>query len=176
MNSFMSLAAPLRKAGPGEVPCAGVMRNGIRCTFAPEEGDIYCRRCRTVKPRTRYEYHLATSAPQVPHSAVFDLTEESRLLKRLIAARAAQVKDDNSLILAAGPISDMVLKLQKLVIAAADLEEKKGELISREAAMRLIGNIMSIVADEVQDVEILERINDRILDTLANPGETHEPQ
>lgn len=171
---MFALAEPRRLAEVGEEPCLQVLRDGRRCPYAPASGDIYCRAHTREGPQKRFEYALALSAPRVAGKDVFDLTAEVRLLKQLIQARLALVKDDNSLILAAGPVGELVAKVQKLVTAAVHLEEKKGELLSRERAMALIGHIMNIVADVVKDADIIEQINEKILEYLAEEETQHE--
>ena len=100
--------------------------------------------------------------PKIPRSALFDLTAEVELLKRLIAARTEMLKDQDSIIIYSGHIADLITRLQKLMDGAIKLEQAKGNLISREVAMSLIGNIMNAVADVVKDIEQLDAIHERI--------------
>lgn len=157
----------MRPASLDDVRCSASLKTGKQCHYAAEDGEIFCRKHREMTPHERFEYATAMSMPTVPRAQALSLIEEIRLLKQLIAARVARITDENSLILTAGPVADMIAKLHKLVESAIRLETAKGELISREAAKSLISRIMNIVADVVEDVDLIDKINDRIQDVLA---------
>ena len=167
------LAAPMRPASLDDVRCSALLKTGKQCHYAAEDGEIFCRKHREMSPHKRFEYATALSMPTVPRAQALNLIEEIRLLKQLIAARVSRITDENSLILTAGPVADMIAKLHKLVESAVRLETAKGELISRDAAKALIASIMNIVADVVDDVDVIDTINDRIQDVLAG-GAQHE--
>jgi hypothetical protein len=163
---MFALIEPMRPAAIGDIQCSAALRTGKQCHYAAEDGELYCRKHRELSPHKRFEYATAMHMPTIPRSEIFSLTEEVRLLKQLIAARVGRITDENSLILTAGPVADMLTKLQKLVDAAVKLETAKGELISREAAMALIASIMTVVADVVVDVDLIDQIHDRMQELL----------
>lgn len=164
---MFALIDPLRPASHEDVQCTAVMRNGKRCHFAAEDGQLYCRRHRELAPVKRFEYATAVQMPRIPRGQLFDLTAEVQVLKQLIAARLELIKDADGLIVYSGHIADLMTRLQKLIDGAVKLEQARGELLPKSAAMALIGSIMGIIADEVRDTDILDRIRDRIAEQLA---------
>lgn len=154
-----ALTTPLRRAATEDNQCQAVLRNGKKCPFQAEDESDFCSRHRQ---NAQHRYAIAAELPQIPAGALLDLTAEVDLLKRLIGARAALLKDSDSIILYSGHIADLITRAQKLVDGAVKLEQAKGNLLPRATAMALIGNIINIVADVVQDVDVLDEIHERI--------------
>ena len=166
------LTTPLRRASADDLQCQAVQTDGKPCPFAAEEDSNYCRR---HQHKQRHSYAVTAVIPKVPRSALFDLTAEVELLKRLIAARAELLKDADSVVIYSGHIADLITRLQKLMDGAIKLEQAKGNLLSRSAAMALIGNIMNAVADVVTDIEQLDKIHQRI-EALLTAQEQNQKQ
>lgn len=162
-----ALIEPLKPATHDDVQCTAVMRNGKQCHFAAEEGRLYCRRHRELAPIKRFEYATAIQMPHIPRGQLFDLTAEVQVLKQLIAARLELIKDSDGVIVYSGHIADLMTRLQKLIDGALKLEQARGELLPKSAALALIGSIMGIIADEVNDTDVLDRIRDRIAEQLV---------
>lgn len=161
-----ALIEPLRPASLDDVQCVAILRSGKQCKFAAEEGATHCRRHRPLKGQARVNYATAMAMPSIPPSQLFDLRAEVDLLKRLIGARAGLIRDENTLVLYSGQLADMISRAQKLIDGAVRLETERGELLPKAKALELIGNVMSVVADVVKDVALIDEIHDRILDLL----------
>ena len=161
-----ALIEPLRPATHDDVQCNATLRSGKQCKFAAEEGTMYCRRHRPLKGQARVNYATALTMPSIPANQLFDLRAEVDLLKRLIGARAGLIRDENTLVLYSGQLADMITRAQKLIDGAVKLETERGELLPKTKAMELIGTIMSIVADVVKDVTLIDEIHDKILELL----------
>lgn len=157
----------MRPATADDIQCLAVTNTGKQCPFCAEEDSDYCRRHLHLSSKKRFEYAAATPLPRIPKSALFDLTPEVQLLKQLIAARTEMLTDPDSLIIYSGHISDLISKLQKLMDGAIKLEVAKGNLLSRTAAMALIGKIMNAVADVVTDIDQLDQIHEKINELIV---------
>jgi len=157
----------MRPASLDDIQCEAVLANGKRCHFAVEDDQQYCRKHR----RTNFEYAIGTTTPNIPRGQLFDLTAETTLLKRILAARAQMLTDSDSLIVYSGHIADLISKVQKLTEGALKLEHDKRNLIPRAEALKLIGTLMQIVADEVQDIAILDKIYQRLEDLIESIDE-----
>lgn len=161
-----ALIEPLRPATLDDVQCTAILRSGKQCHFAAVEGTTYCRRHAPLKGQARVNYATALAMPSIPVSQLFDLRAEIDLLKRLIGARAGLIRDENTLVLYSGQLADMITRAQKLIDGAVKLEVERGELLPKNKALELIGSIMTIVADVVKDVGLIDEIHDRILELL----------
>ncbi len=162
------LASPMRPAAYDEVCCKAALPNGSQCHFVAEDGSEYCRKHRHLTQRTRFRYKTSTPLPRIPPSQLFDLTAEVELLKGLIAQRAQMLVDPDSVLLYSGHIAQLIAQMQKLMDGAIKLEQAKQNLLSRDAAMRLIGDIIDVVAAVVDDIDKIDQIHERIEQLLTN--------
>lgn len=72
------------------------------------------------------------------------------------------VEDDLDLLLKSQNISDMILKIEKLVKSCHGIEKSSGELLSKTAVISIAGEIMDILTSEIQDKILVEKIAERI--------------
>jgi hypothetical protein len=163
---MFALIQPLRPASHDDVQCEATLRNGKQCHFAAEEGTLHCRRHRPINGQRRLDYITAMEMPSVPPNQLFDLKAEIDLVKRLIAARARLIRDENTLVLYSGALADLVTRTQKLIDGAVKLEVDKGELLPKAKAMELISTVMSVIADVVKDTTIIDEIHERLTELL----------
>ena len=84
------------------------------------------------------------------------------------------ITDPDSLIVYSGHIADLISKVHKLTEGALKLEQDKHNLIPRTEALQLVGTLMQIVADEVKEIEVLDRIYQRLEILIESlDGEKH---
>jgi hypothetical protein len=166
-NVTYEMITPMRPASHDDVQCEAVLPNGKRCHFAAEDNFQHCRKHRHLN-KSSYEYAIGITTPNIPRGQLFDLTAETTLLKRILAARAQMINDPDSLIIYSGHIADLISKVQKLTEGALKLEQDKHNLIPRTEALQLVGTLMQIVADEVQDINILDKIYQRLDDLIGS--------
>ncbi len=165
------MITPLRPATHDDAVCEAVLPNGKQCHFAAEDGKRHCRKHRHLE-KSNFDYAVGAELPNIPDSQLYDLTAETRLLKRLVAGRAALLTDSDSLIIYSGHVADLVSRVHKLTEGSLKLEKEKGDLISRTEALALVGTLMQIVADEVDDTNILDNIYHRLEELIGQTDNT----
>lgn len=119
------------------------------------------------------------------HDKLKTLNEEVALLRMLVEEKVNRCEDVNELLIVAGPITDMVMKVQKLVESCDRLETKSGNLLSKQQIQGIATQLMQAVASKInefadvkgledEDVSsLLEAIADTFLSILK--GEDHVP-
>lgn len=100
-------------------------------------------------------------------TAVHSLREEVVILRILLEERMAKCKDTHELMMHSGPLSDLAVKLEKLVTSSQRLESRLGDLLDRSTVLQFAQMIVEIIGNEIEDEESLERISDQILEALG---------
>jgi hypothetical protein len=117
-------------------------------------------------------YHLAEVdsrtrlAELSSHERIKSLREEIALVRILIERRFNLIRTDADLMTSCGTINSMMLTLEKLIKSCHALEQSLGELLSKQAVVRLGQSICEIVIEELQEIEGHEEIIDRIVGRL----------
>ena len=62
-----------------------------------------------------------------------------------------------------GPLSDLLMKVEKVVTSCNRLDMRLGNLLDKGRVLHFAQTIVQIISDEVEDDEILEKISTRIL-------------
>lgn len=101
---------------------------------------------------------------------VKELRDVIALQHILIERRYNVIKDDNDLLQACGPLSQMIVSMEKLISSAHKIEQNLGELLSRNAVLALARAMCQIVVEELEGIEnyefIVDRITQRLIDTI----------
>lgn len=102
------------------------------------------------------------------HPNIKSLREEVGILRILLEERFAHCKSSTDLMLQAGPISDLVLKIEKVVASCHRLESAMGEHLEKGQLMIFAGEIVNIIAEVIgDDQEKLDLISTRILGLIG---------
>lgn len=96
-----------------------------------------------------------------------NLRDEIAILRLLMEERLNQCKDNMDLIYQSGPISDLVLKIERVVTSCNKLELSTGGLLDKQAIMQFGSEIISVLSNEIKDEVLLARISERLYDTIA---------
>lgn len=100
------------------------------------------------------------------------LRDEIGILRLLMEQRLEKCKDAQDLILQSAPISDLVMKIDKVVTSCHKLEGSMGQLLDKQAILQFAQQVIGIVGDEVQDEDQLARIANKIVEALGEPEST----
>jgi len=98
------------------------------------------------------------------HEQIKSLREEIGLVRMLIEKQVNAAKSDIELLGSCGTINGLLVTLEKLVKRCHELEQSFGELLSRQAALRLGQSLCEIVIEELQGIEGHEEVIDRIVE------------
>jgi hypothetical protein len=103
------------------------------------------------------------------------LREEIGILRVLMEERLVRIEDPSDLILQSGPISDLVMKIDKVVNSCHKLEGSMGQLLDKSKVIQLANEFIEIISSELPDnPETVEKIADRVLLSIANSGNEDE--
>ncbi len=96
------------------------------------------------------------------------LRDEIAILRVVLETRLNGLESDTDLMLYSGPISDIILKIEKLVTSCHKLEGSMGMHLDKSAIIQFAGSVVQIISDEITDPDIVKRISDRLLEAMNN--------
>ena len=96
---------------------------------------------------------------------ILSLKEEIGILRLLMEEKINCCQDEHDLILMAGPLSDLAMKVEKVVTSCNRLDSKLDNLLSKEKILQFAQTVVAIIGKYV-DEEIIEKISDDIMEAL----------
>jgi hypothetical protein len=108
-------------------------------------------------------------------SSVKSLREEIGILRVVLEEMLNQCTDTTELLLYSHRISDLVMKVEKLVTSCDKLENRLGLLLSKDAVLQLATTYVQIINNHVTDPEVIESISTEMLEVtekIENPVES----
>ena len=94
------------------------------------------------------------------------LTEEIAILRQLIQEQLLSCDDEVDLILKSGPISDLITKVNTLVVNCNNIDKTLGNLIDREKVVAFAQTILTIIIPYIPEDQA-EELNTKIQKALA---------
>lgn len=152
--------------------CQAVTANG-QCPSISTNGTPYCLAHGGIKNKSKglRNYALtkwrAKVERQVDSPHIKSLRDEVGILRTLLEERLETVKDSHDLILQTGPISDLIIRIEKLVVSCNKLEGALGETLDKAAVLNFAGIVISILQEELTDSSQLNIIADRIMGSFS---------
>lgn len=95
------------------------------------------------------------------------LRDEVAILRILMEERLNKCQDNTDLILQSGPISDLVMKIDKVVSSCHKLEGSMGQLLDKSAILLFASQVIDIIGQVVTDKEQVEEIGARIMKAVG---------
>jgi uncharacterized Zn finger protein (UPF0148 family) len=149
-----------------------------QCPFQASQGSNYCPRhggnkaIQAAEKEAVRTYRLHTWENRKNELAddgkIKSLREEIGITRILIEELVNQCTTSTDLILNSVKISDLVMKLEKLVVSCNTLEMKMGMLLDRATIIQIGSMIVEIVARYVQVPEEREEAAQAILEVVSN--------
>ncbi len=97
---------------------------------------------------------------------LLSLATEVAALKELMKIKMNLMVDPSSQEIHSHGLVQLCIASEKLVTSCTRLQEKLGNMMSSQQALEFASEIMTIVSEEVADGEILERIQQRCIQSL----------
>jgi len=97
---------------------------------------------------------------------ITSLKDEVAILRILIEEKINSCADNFELMMASGPLSDLIMKVEKVVVSCNRLESRLGNLLDRTKISQFANIIVQIIGDNISDESTLETISDEILQAL----------
>jgi hypothetical protein len=153
---------------------------GGQCPYKAQPGSQFCHRHsgseqshqRREKVRMyRLNQYQARVNEISDNDQIKSLREEIGILRMTLETVINSCKSEAELIIYSGRISDMVVKIEKLVNTCQRLEISTGEMMDKTKALTLAGTIVSIIGKYVTNAEAIDNISNEILMTILGPQE-----
>lgn len=171
--------------------CQSTVKEG-QCPYLALEGTKACARHGGLKTQRQNEkkaaimYNLQIWRKRMdelqdsPKSK--SLSEEVAILRMTLEATAARCKDAEDLFMMSSTISDLALKIEKVVKSCHSLEQSSGQLMDKSKAIAFASEVVEIVNRVVNttiaDIDLREKIVDmiaqEILSKLQSPQDEPE--
>lgn len=152
----------------GQCPNKGLLLdNGKRAQFCLVHGQVQdktainesLRNYRLTKFQDRLQRHASSTK-------IKDLRDEVGILRMMMEEKLNACNDVNDLILQSSAISDLVLKIDKLVSSCHKMEGAMGQLLDKAALLQFASEMITIISEEVQDTGALDRITTKMLERI----------
>jgi hypothetical protein len=156
--------------------CQGTSRED-QCRFKKLPGSNYCsmhggnKHIVAEAKANVNRYRLTKWQAQVERfkseSDIKSLRDEIGILRVLMEERLNHCTSNVDLILHSGPISDLVVKIEKLVRSCHEIDKDFNTLLDKSHVMLIADQIISVLSEEIKDTELMERIQKRLLTVLV---------
>ena len=160
--------------------CQSVDDRG-QCIYKAVEGGTCClrhggnRQQGSLQAAGLKNYRLtqwkAQADEQANSSGLKSLRDEIAILRVLMQERLNRCTDATELMLASGPLSDLVMKIERVVTSCNKLEKSMSMMLDKQALLQFAGEAVSIITEELAFLEnpepVLEMIADRLIQTLS---------
>ena len=156
--------------------CQAVTKNG-QCPSRSTPERKYClAHGGTPDTRTGLRNYRLTKwrsvvEEQAASPAIKSLRDEIGILRVLMQERLNRIDDTNDLILQSGPISDLVLKIERLVAYCHRLEGSLGQTLDKTAVLNFAGIVIGILQTALSDQpKVLAIVADEIMTQIGELG------
>jgi len=101
-----------------------------------------------------------------------NLRDEIALLRMLIEERLNICMSGTDLVLHSSAISDLIMKVEKVVSSCHKLEKNMGMVVDKQAILNFAGRVVQIITLELDDQpDKVDEIGNRILEEIGKIGE-----
>lgn len=149
-----------------------------QCSYQAIDGSKYCpmhggnKAVEARKAQIVRQYNLAQWQARTEHFSDHDnvksLRDEIGITRMLLENMITRCQDANDLLLFSSKISDLVGKIEKLVVSCNRLEGSMGMLLDKAAALNLAGQMVEIISRHVSDEQAIDSIAGEIAFAIAN--------
>lgn len=155
--------------------CQAVHAHG-QCQYEAEPGLKFCARHKgmldsIVKRKNIRNYRLTKFRAEIEEKAdsagIKSLREEIGITRQVLESFINKCEDETDLMIHSNKISDLVLKIEKLVTSCHRLEKSTSQLLDKTALIQVAGYFVEIIGEYVNDEEQAE-IADRLIETIKN--------
>lgn len=155
---------------------ANIGANG-QCRNLSAEGATTClahggnSASRVEAKRSKHRYNIAKWRDKISRHSEDDdiknLSAEVGVMRMLLETLMSQCENDVDLVTNSPMISDMLMKVDKLVNSLHRLDDKMGNLLDKSAIIAFAATVVEIISEEIEDAKVVAKIADRITGALA---------
>jgi len=159
--------------------CQGINSGKYQCLYKAVEGTKFCARHsagtmqkKAEAKQAEYNYQLNRYRSRVIEFAenpkVKNLRDEVGVLRLLLETIVNRCNDDTNLMIYAGKISELVMKIDKVVTSCHSIEAKTGQVLDKTTVVNLAEGVVQILTKYVTDSEVLGLISNDITALLQS--------
>ncbi len=147
-----------------------------QCVNKACDGSTYCpahggnRGAQTKQKKKLRNYQLNKYKNRIAKksnsSDILSLKDEIGILRLLIEEKINRCQDANDIIMMSGPLSDLIMKVERMVSSCTKLESRLGNFLDKNKIIQFAQTIVKIIAENITDEVILETISNQILEVL----------
>ena len=138
--------------------CQFITPHKGQCNLKATEGTQYCRSHGGVKSNTqiqqgnyRTRWRAMIQQKIVEQEDIYDLTEEIGILRLTLEAFLNRCTEDLDLVMAAGPMADLIMKIERTVSSLHKLRQANGDLLDKTAVLRFVSKVVGILTAHYGD-------------------------
>ncbi len=148
-----------------------------QCTNKACDGSTYCpahggnRGAQTKQKKKLRNYQLNKYKNRIAKksnsSDILSLRDEIGILRLLIEEKINRCQDDSyDIIMMSGPLSDLIMKVERMVSSCTKLENRLGNFLDKNKVIQFAQTIVKIISENITDEETLDTISNKILEVL----------
>jgi hypothetical protein len=151
-----------------------------QCIHEAVPGGKYCYvhggaatvRAQEKKATSQYRVRLFQSRldEKANAPAIKSLRDEIGILRITLEEVLNRCEQPVDVVIHAGRISDLTLKIEKLVSSCHSIEKSSGKLLDKSAILQFASEVVQILSDELDSLqggkEILERVSSKIIEAI----------
>jgi len=152
----------------GHQQCVNIaVEGGVKCLAHGGHKELESQRNKSMR-MYRLGQWQARANEMTDHVGIKSLREEIGILRILLEERFSQCQGDRfNLLLQAGPIGDLILKIEKVVTSCHKLEASMGEHIEKSQLLMFAAEVVAVIGEVLgDDQDKLDAISFRILDLV----------
>lgn len=170
---------PLQHCDIDDVDCCPTCQeknNGVY--YLRVEGSRYCGRhgankeIEAARKASANQYRVQVWQQRMTefteNDQVKSLRAEIGILRLLIETILNRCSNSEELLLYSNKISDLTMKLEKIVTACDKLDRSMGLMLDKGTALKLASDIVTLISEHVNDPEVVDAISNGIIDLLGD--------
>lgn len=157
--------------------CQHMIPSKGQCPLVQVEGSKFCVNhggsiaLKREKDKILRNYRLNKFHQEIKEksdsSEIKSLRDEIGILRHIMQEKLNACQDTHDLLLQSGPISDLVMKIDKVVVSCNRLENQLGGMLDTTQAFQFAAEVVDIVGKHVDDEEALAAISDDLAQTIT---------
>lgn len=169
--------AQLEHCGFDDKDCCPICREtSTTAYYRVVEGAKYCPRhggsvdMARNKKKAANQYRLSVWKNRLSeftdNDGVKSLRDEIGILRIVLEEMMNKCSDRNDLLIYSSKISELAVKIEKLVMSCDRLEKNMGQMMDRPSALKFASKVVEIIGRHVESAEQLDSISHEILEEL----------
>lgn len=134
-----------------------IISEGVYARYCSMHGGV--TEVAKVAEGNKSQYRLAKWQSRISdfasNSQVKGLRDEIGILRMVLEEHLSKCQDTNDLLLSSNIVSDLVLKIEKVVTSCHKLESSMGQLLDRQQIIQLAESIIGVIGTHVKDPAVL---------------------